>query len=234
MAFGWRNLTHQPTEHSSSGVFTDFVAGFASGLATLTTGIALVLVTAVGEPAIAQQRDALASLPSQEQSTLRSGQATISGSDGQFVGRVLVNAPATSAWQVLTDYDNFERFFPYVEASQLLESSGNRRVFEQINLVQIFPVSNRSRVVIAATESYPQAINFQMVEGDMDSLRGVWRVEPVAITGGQPHQVLITHQVSLDPEGGWAARELVFSMYRMVLADTLVAIRQEAERRAGR
>ena len=199
------------------------------------TAIALMIAAQLSLPVSAQHaKDALDPLPAQERVALREGQATVSGDNGQFVGRVLVNGSVSTAWQVLTDYDNFEQFFPNVESSQLLESAGNRRVFEQVNVVRIFPISNRSRIVIAATESHPQQINFRLVEGDLDTLQGIWRLDPIAPhIGAQPNQVLITHQVALTPEGGRATRGLFFSTYQRILEDTMIAIKQETERRAG-
>lgn len=189
--------------------------------------------SAAAQPQVTQhQKNALASLSAQERATLSQGQATVSGSEGRFVGRVVVNAPASTTWDVLTDYNNFERFFPHVENSRLLESAGNRRVFEQLNAVRIFPLTSRSRIVIAATENYPRQIDFSLVEGDADALQGLWRIEPVSAS--QPNQVLVTHQVFVDPEGGAATRNFVLGVYRQVLQDTMGAIKTETEQRARR
>ena len=202
---------------------------FLGGLAA----IAVILTAPLPLTASAQRKNALDPLPVQERVTLREGQATVTGGDGQFVGRVLVDAPVSIAWDVLTDYNNFEAFFPNVENSQLLESAGDRNVFEQVNVARVFLFNSRTRVVIATTESYPQQISFQLVEGDMDLLQGVWRFDPVApYPGAQPNQVLITHQVALEPEDGGITRGMFFSTYRNILEDTLLAIKQETERRA--
>ena len=198
------------------------------------TAIALTFSPPLPLTASAEQlKNALDPLPVQERVSLREGQATVEGGDGEFIGRVLVDASVSTAWEVLTDYNNFEAFFPNVENSQLLESAGDRNVFEQVNVARIFLFNSRSRVVIAATESYPQQISFQLVEGDMDSLQGVWRLDPVAqYKGAQPNQVLITHQVALEPDEGGITRGLFFSTYRNILENTLFAIKQETERRA--
>lgn len=157
---------------------------------------------------------------------LETKQATVTGSGGQFTGQVMVNAPIAAVWSTLTDYNNFARFFPNVVDSRLLRSDGNNRVFEQINEVQIFPLRQRSRVVIAATESYPQQISFRLVEGDVESLNGVWRLEAV-----NANQVMITHQVQFEPGGSAATRGLFMGIYRDTLENTLMALKQEAERR---
>ncbi|MEL6603506.1 MAG: SRPBCC family protein [Cyanobacteria bacterium J06614_10] len=177
-------------------------------------------------------------LPEQEQSALEAGEVMVtakrSGENGQFVARVLIDAPVTEAWKVLTDYDNFEQFLPNVEDSQLLESDDNRRVFEQLNVISIVPsvIDIRSRVVIESMENYPQQVDFNLVEGDLKVLQGIWKLDPVATTAGEePDKVLITHQVDIDPGDG-SPRGLFFSTYRLVLEDSLIAAKQETERRA--
>ncbi|MGF1515616.1 MAG: SRPBCC family protein [Elainellaceae cyanobacterium] len=202
---------------------------FYSALGSLAA-IAVVL-TSLSGPASGQTSSLLTQLTAQEQSALQDGQVSVSGSDGQFTGRVLIDASVATAWQVLTDYDNFDQFLPNIEDSQLLESTGDRRVFEQVNVVRFFPITRRSRVVIASTLSYPQQINFSLVEGDLDELQGSWRLETVSSAAGE--QVLITHEVAVAPKGSGAIRGLFFNTYRNVLEDTLAALKQESERRTA-
>lgn len=195
--------------------------------------IAIIIATSISPAAFSQDisqdiNDSLRQLPAQEQAALQGGDATVTGGNGQFTGRVLINASAPEVWQVLTDYDNFERFFPNIETSRLLESSDNRSVFEQINVVQVFLFTQRSRIVVASTENYPQQIDFSLVEGDLESLQGSWQIESIS---SSPNQVLITHQVSVEPNQGGAVRNVFFGIYQNVLEDTLNALKQEAERR---
>ncbi len=173
-------------------------------------------------------KSTLDDLSAQDKAILESGQVTIESDDnGQFTGRVLVNASMPEAWQVLTDYDNFEQFLPHIENSRLLETNGDRNQFEQINVVPILPfVTSRSTIVIESTEHYPQRVDFNLVEGDLDALQGVWSLEPIG------DQVLVTHQVSIDPGSG-SPKGIFFSTYRNVLEDSLGAAKVEAERRAG-
>jgi len=196
--------------------------------------IALLTIIALPQPGLAQLFDsAVDQLPVQERTALRNGEATVAGGNGTYTGRVLVNAPLDTTWNVLTDYNNFARFFPSVASSRLLESSGSRRVFEQVNEIRVFPVTRRSRIVMSATESYPQQIAFRLVEGDVNTLQGVWRLDPVApYAGATPNQVLITHQVTVDP-GSSATRGLFLNIYESTLAETLTALKRETERRAS-
>jgi ribosome-associated toxin RatA of RatAB toxin-antitoxin module len=129
-----------------------------------------------------------------------------------------------TAWSVLTDYNHFADFLPAVESSQILSSDQNQKVFEQVNVIRIFPITHRERIVIAANESYPSQIAFQMVEGDLKSLQGSWYIT----RGG--NQVMITHQVLVEPASN---RSLFFGIYKNNLEKTMAALQQEIERRSG-
>jgi ribosome-associated toxin RatA of RatAB toxin-antitoxin module len=178
-----------------------------------------------GSAAVAQATTQIA-LTSQEQAALRQGRILLSGEDGNYTARVMVNGSAETAWAVLTDYNNFANFFPSVESSQLLSSDQNQKVFEQVNVVRIFPITRRARVVIAASETYPSNISFRLVEGDLEGLQGAWYVT------GAGNQVMITHQVIVDP--GRSNRSLFFNIYKDNLQKTMAALKQEIERRSGR
>ena len=172
-------------------------------------------------------------LSASKRTTLKSGEVLLSGEDGQFTARVLINAPVATTWEVLTDYDNFEAFFPNVENSRLLESNGNNSVFEQINVTNILFIKNRSRVVLETTETYPEQIKFHLVEGEVETLNGIWQLNPInSQIPEQSNSVLVTHQVTIDPKAGGLGRDLFFSTYRSILKDTLSAIKQETEERA--
>lgn len=208
--------------------FSNYVRSWGTNLA-----LAMLFIAPVGTAlALPEAKNVLNSLPRDERTALRNGQVMMSGRNGQFTGRVLINASLAETWQVLTDYDNFEQFLPNIENSRWLESSGDRNVFEQINVVQVLPfVTNRSRIVIESLESYPQQINFGLIEGDLQALQGVWYFDSVYHAGRE--QVLLTHEVYIDP-GQSSTRGVFFNTYRNVLTNSLRATKVEAERRAGR
>lgn len=158
---------------------------------------------------------------------LQPGEVSVTGESGQYVGQVVATGSVDTAWAVLTDYNNFADFFPDVTESQLLESNGNQKVFEQVNVIRVFPFARRSRVVISAVESYPQQIAFSVIDGDVESLEGVWQIESAG-TG----QVLVTHRVSIEP-GSSPARDVFLNLYKNSLDGTMAAIGQEITRRTG-
>ncbi len=168
-------------------------------------------------------------LPVLERAALREGKVILLGEDGEYTCRILVNGSMDTAWQVLTDYDNFEQFLPSVAESELVEQEGDHKVFEQINKIKTLIFTTKSRVRIAVTESYPQTIRFQSVDGDLDTLDGKWLLEPVSpYPSAPPNQVLITHQVQVTP-ASTPSRSIFYNIYENTLEATLAAIKQEVE-----
>lgn len=191
--------------------------------------VSLTMGLMIGKPEhllAATQTQTAAKLTSQEQNTLRQGRVLFSGKDGNYTARVMANGSVDEAWAVLTDYNNFANFLPSVESSQLLESNGDQKKFEQVNVIRIFPITHRERVVISTSETYPSKISFTMVDGDLDGLQGAWYVT------GAGNQVMITHQVNVVPGG--SNRRLFFNIYEDNLRKTMAALKQEIERRSGR
>lgn len=199
----------------------------------LTIFVALVCLTALSSPsrAIHRSRSAPSTDVSSTSSTHKSANRSansdvrVSGTNGQFFGQVVVSGTPSTAWEVLTDFNNFARIFPNVERSRLLRQEGNQVVFEQVNVVRVAVVTRRNRVVMSALQQYPREIRFRAIEGDVRSLQGVWQILPRS-----GNQVMITHQVTVEPGDG-SPRGLFFTIYRSELRSTLAALKQEIERR---
>ena len=170
-------------------------------------------------------------LPVEERVALKEGKVTLVGEQGEYVCRILVDSNLENAWQVLTDYDNFDDFLPGVAQSQLIQNNGNRKIVEQINQVKTLIFSTKARIRLAMTESYPQQIAFSFVDGDLDSLNGSWLLEPVSpYPSAPPDRVLITHRVNVEPNT-MPGKDIFFNIYENTLEKTLAAIKDEMETR---
>lgn len=193
-----------------------------------TSAIALSLPVALAAQALPQPVNFLAQFPIQEQTTLKAGNVFLTGDNGRYTGRVLVTAPIDTVWNVVTDYDHFQNFLPGVVSSRILAKQGNQIVFEQVNAVKVLVFTQKSRLVVIADKQYPKQIDFRLKEGEIKSLNGVWKLEPISAS-----QVLVTQNVTFDP-GNSVPRGLAFNIYKNALADSLKAIKQETERRFAR
>lgn len=172
-------------------------------------------------------------LPLEQRVALRNGEIIFLGQKGNYTCRLLVKSSVDNAWKVLTDYDNYAKFLPGVTKSALIQTNGDRKVFEQINKIKTLIFSIESRIQIATIESYPQQIAFEAVEGDLENLDGTWTLEPVSpYPSAPPDQVLITHQVVVEPAKA-PSDGIFFDIYEDRLEETLVAIKQETEKRSS-
>lgn len=160
----------------------------------------------------------------------REGDAVLQGSNGNYTGRVMVKGPLTTIWAVLTDYDNFSNFMPNVIESRLLQSKGNIKFFEQVQLFQVLLASRRARVKLEVTEKPRDQIDFKVVEGEVKSLKGSWKIE---WRSGDLY--LLTHQVSVEPDiRSNFNRQLFYAVYEDTLERTLTAVKEEVDKRSGR
>ncbi|MDJ0593972.1 MAG: SRPBCC family protein [Pleurocapsa sp. MO_226.B13] len=171
-------------------------------------------------------------LPLEQRVALRRGEVIFLGEKGNYTCRILANSSVENAWQVLTDYENFAKFLPGVKSSELIEQQGDRKVFEQINKIKTLVFSIESRMQIANTETYPQQIAFEAVDGDIETLKGEWTLEPVSpYPSAPPDQVLLTHKVVVEP-AKTISDGLFFKIYENRLEETVAAIKQETEKRS--
>lgn len=172
-------------------------------------------------------------LPVEQRVALRKGEVIFLGEKGEYTCRILTNSSVESAWQVLTDYENFSKFLPGVKSSELIEQKGDRTVFEQVNKVKTLVFSIEARLQIANTETYPQQIAFEAIDGDIKSLKGKWTLEPVSpYPSAPPDQVLLTHKVAVEPNKS-LSDEIFFKIYESRLEETVAAIKQETEKRSS-
>ncbi|NJR45286.1 MAG: cyclase/dehydrase [Hyellaceae cyanobacterium CSU_1_1] len=171
-------------------------------------------------------------LPLEQRVALKKGELVFLGKDGNYTSRLLISTTVDNAWQVLTDYKNFANFLPGVVSSELLESNGDRKIFEQINKIKTLVFSIESRVKVATIESYPKQIAFEAVDGDLKTMNGTWVLEPVSpYPSAPPDQVLVTHKVVVEPAKA-PSDSIFYSIYEDRLQETLKAIKKETERRA--
>ena len=172
-------------------------------------------------------------LPVEQRVALRNGEVVFLGEKGEYTCRILTNSSVEDAWQVLTDYENFSKFLPGVESSQLIEKKGDRIIVEQVNKIKTLVFSIEARLQIAQTETYPQQIAFEAIDGDIKTLKGKWTLEPVSPYPSAPaDQVLLTHKVVVEPNKS-LSDEIFFKIYEDRLEETVAAIKQETEKRSN-
>ncbi|MEM6612830.1 MAG: SRPBCC family protein [Cyanobacteria bacterium P01_C01_bin.72] len=161
-----------------------------------------------------------------EKSDLQRGKVVLKGEKGKYLGQVIATGDITAAWEVLTDYDNFEQFLPNISASKIIESVENRVVFEQVNLVDLWLFQQEFIVQIEALKSKPNKVDFKIVDGELKKLVGRWQIEETS-----PGKILISHAVEVEP-GSDTEKPFFYGVYESSLEETLKAIATEITRRS--
>lgn len=157
--------------------------------------------------------------------SLENGEAVVTGEKGLYKGQVIIDASIDQVWNLLTDYDNLENYFPDVKSSQLLESNNNQKIFEQVHIITLLFINIESKVIISATEEYPKDISFSLIKGNLNSLQGSWQIKELP-----NNKVLITHNVEVKPNLESAEEDLFYQIYKQSLKNTLEAIKKEIEK----
>ena len=167
-------------------------------------------------------------LNSQEKQELDRGKVILKGQKGNYLGRVVATGDINTAWSVLVDYNNFDKFMPNIISSKVISQQGNKVVFEQVNVVDLWLFQQEFKVQIEAAKTKPDKINFEIVDGDLKKLIGRWEIETIS-----PGKTLVTHAVEVEP-GSDTEKAFFYGVYESSLEETLAAIALEINKRDRR
>ncbi|MGJ3246160.1 MAG: SRPBCC family protein [Elainellaceae cyanobacterium] len=81
-------------------------------------------------------------------------------------------------WQILTDYETLADFIPNLAKSQRIEHPSGGIRLEQVGSQCLLNFHFCARVVLDMVETFPNLIEFRMVEGDFKTFEGQWRLQP--------------------------------------------------------
>ena len=174
----------------------------------------------------AASKNPLKKLSVREARKLDRGQVVLKGEKGNYLGQVITSGNINTAWEVLTDYDNFDRFLPNISESKIIEENGDRILFEQVNVVDLWLFQEQFTIQIEATKTKPNKVDFKLVDGELKKLLGRWTIEEV-----EPGKILIGHAVEVEP-GSDTEKPFFYGIYESSLEETLKAIAIEITKRS--
>ena len=139
-----------------------------------------------------------------------------------------VNAPATVAWEVLTDYEGIGRFVSSIRHSTIKKRESGRVLLEQHGVGRAWIVSLPMHVVLDVREESQRILIFRDVCGkSFSTYAGAW--ELIAIEGGTH----VSYRLKADPNGRQSA-VLARSAIRGGVKKLLNEVRNEILARAAR
>jgi len=175
---------------------------------------------------VAQNKIEQQELSAREKSDLQQGKVVLKGQKGSYLGQVVTTGNINTAWEVLTDYDNFASFLPNIASSKVIEEAENRVIFEQVNVVDLWLFQQEFTVQIEAIKTKPSKVDFKIVDGELQKLVGRWQIEETA-----PGKILVSHGVEVEP-GSDTEKPFFYGVYESSLEDTLKAIALEINKRS--
>ena len=95
----------------------------------------------------------------------------------QITAKIKIPHSVEKVWKVLTDYQSLAEFIPSLNSSRQLEHPSGGIRLEQIGSQRLMRMNFSARVVIDLEEFFPNAIKFQMVEGDFKDFSGSWNLD---------------------------------------------------------
>lgn len=173
-------------------------------------------------------------LSSINQLGLKPGQAVVTGSNGKYTARILIQGTVNQVWSVLTDYNNYASFMPNMTASKVLAAKGNQYLVEQTDRYRILLFTTTSRTRINITETPQKSYSFQLVEGKLKKLQGSWSLQPISDSAGRTtDHVLVTATIEAQPLPS-TPKDIFFNLFQNTLRDRLKAINSEVQQRTRR
>ncbi|MBW2449953.1 MAG: hypothetical protein JRE92_05975 [Deltaproteobacteria bacterium] len=118
-------------------------------------------------------------------------------SDGQQKGTVeamiLIEAPAKTIWNIMTDCPGAPTFIPGLETCRILDSGKNWEIIRhEVKWIWFLP---KISYVFRADYQINRRIDFVKIKGDLREMKGSWRLFPLDETG----QTIARYEVYLDP-----------------------------------
>lgn len=115
--------------------------------------------------------------------------------------RLSVQSERQVVWGVLTDYENLAKFVPGMRSSRIISNPGEPKLLEQKGESGLMFVKVSTESVSRLKEVPMQSIQFELVSGNLKSMRGEWSVE------GHDHATVLAYKAEVVP--GFALPPLV-------------------------
>lgn len=95
----------------------------------------------------------------------------------EVICRATVRAPRELIWRTLTDYNRLAEFIPGMLKSRVLEAQGPVSVVEQQGEARFLFFTSPIDVTVTTTDRPPDAIEVQLIKGNLKRLEGAYRIE---------------------------------------------------------
>ena len=107
----------------------------------------------------------------------------ISGNLENVTAGIMIEAPVSEVWQVVTDYNHYHEFMPQTKRVRIVKQSGETAEVEYNLKLAVSVVGIGIDYILRHTHQKPDRVSFELVSGDLAEVRGGWEFIPIA--GGE-------------------------------------------------
>jgi ribosome-associated toxin RatA of RatAB toxin-antitoxin module len=101
------------------------------------------------------------------------------GAKRQVTVQLCIPYPIEQVWQCLTNYDRLADVIPNLASCRQLGHTEISKQVEMVGYCRILTVRFFMRVVLDIVETAPYQLETRLIEGDVRSYRGLWRLEQI-------------------------------------------------------
>lgn len=142
------------------------------------------------------------------------------GAKRQVNVQMSIPYPIEQVWQCITNYDRLVDAIPNLVHCRQLGQTGMNKLLEMVGYCQILNIRFSMRLVLDVVESAPYQIKTQLVEGDLRSYRGVWRLEEI-----RDRTTILSYSAEIVPKLGMSIG-LLERQAQILLPHNFLAIRR--------
>jgi ribosome-associated toxin RatA of RatAB toxin-antitoxin module len=141
-----------------------------------------------------------------------------------------LEAPVSTVWEVLTDYERLPAFIPGITRSVVRERRGNQVILEQSGEARFLVFSFPVEVTYEVTETPETSIACRALSGNLKRMTGRYDIQPAGGGGGA---VRLRYSGFVDPDFN-VPDILEAAALRSMVEKQFTALVAEIERRAAR
>jgi ribosome-associated toxin RatA of RatAB toxin-antitoxin module len=115
-------------------------------------------------------------------------------SDRTLNAQIVIDAPPHLVWQTITNYEQFDKFLPGYQKSDLVTGSGNTKILDVLMKVASFLPAYQSRLRVTENRANYK-LTLDRLGGDFKKLNATYKLLPQS----NGKQTLLIYNLQIDP-----------------------------------
>ncbi len=150
---------------------------------TILSSLLLTIAFLFAHPADAPASKENPLLEEEQQKLLEGGETIVSlhRNDDDIIdisGSIYIHSLPERIWSIISDYNNMAGTLPRVMESRVVSENGNVKIVDQTSKTGVLFVKIKFHTLSEVTETYPERLSFELLDGDFETFSGSWLLVP--------------------------------------------------------